>query len=273
MKDLVLRTHEDTPKFMFHKTQREKIEACKGAIAKQMTHLANSRTAPIQGIHPVNFQGLRNHTIQVQGARDALQHESSETEGRCSVMTNVKNFNQVTKYLRKNLTMICDDCEVSSAHDADLPQISLAFQHSPDDDSQSEGSFRSHHSACSVAFADADDVADCSHEPTGPATQAWKTATVPASVSRSVPIPDALSTMTEFNRMERENDQCKFDNQALQNQVEELSLKVVSMDKQIQLPRSSPSFHISFAPETIQEVAKAAAAINARKPTQDMEAS
>ena len=192
---LIHTTFKNEPCFIFHRTRHVNKNVYANAIRAQNNYLSKSRTVQIKGVTPDAMFYLETKLRTIPGVAQTLQHKDTISEGKYSIMTDIDNFQQVSKIIKENITQWMADIHNNNniTVPSNYPEPSVVFKNNYDEDSGSENTMASYLSTCSSIFTTQNEEFDNAPESTSAPTQAW---TKPPSIV--VPtVATATSSITE----------------------------------------------------------------------------
>ena len=231
MIELLQRTYQEEPTFIFHKLRHHNKQTYTNAIKKQNNYLSKSRVIPIKGVHKEVMFHLENKIRQIAGVQDILQHRLTDKIGRWSIVTDEEYFKATTSIFDIGLENQVNEMVRMHGIQADIegydtPQ--LAFKNRPTDDS-SQGtatSFLTYATACNSVFTMEDDKFNEQTMTDRPVQQAWGG---PPSIPKTLTTTVMSTPMSSIAAVSQVNEELAISEQErarLAREVSELRAQV-----------------------------------------------
>jgi hypothetical protein len=266
MVNLLRQAYENDPRFIFHKMRHQNIVTYTNAIRKQNAFLSHSRVVPIQGITEDMMFALELELKQVDGITDVLRHKDTLRSGRWNILTTDDIFRSVTQTVDKLLQDWVPTHQSEYLMDDSFPPFGLAFRNNQQD-SDSERSFQTYMSSCSILYCDSpsDNKFDNPPAATIPTSQAW--GGVPKVLDATVSTPSSGISPEGYDKLLTENDRLRRELSEMRTMISSIQAQQQSfnmtqlieaatnaalqvINKQQQPPTSSPVTGSNRPPST-----------------------
>jgi hypothetical protein len=141
--------------FIFYQMRHEVPATFEPAIKAQNQFLNQARIVPIQGIPRDMMWAMKSKLLAMTGVKEVLPHWKTSSEGRWNLLTHIKAFPGVMRYLDANITLLYEkylpQCQnIPQRNEYPAATVCTKAPHSLDYDSDSN---KSYFSICSDAYS------------------------------------------------------------------------------------------------------------------------
>ena len=237
MIELLQRTYQQNPEFIFHRLRHKNKEEYIKTMKRQNSYLKKSRIVVLTGIHPTIMWTLADKIChEFEGVKRITKHKDTMRIGRFNVHTTTKYFDLVKDALKVRITAMVQlersvhNLNPREPYEGRYPQVYLKHElygsgGTGEDDAASTdhgGSFATYISSIKSTYSKQDEDNDNSSgdgtnggesylEPpsnNGPTPQAWTTVVPVETVVASTTVGTTSQfTSEDFERMKKENEE------------------------------------------------------------------